>query len=550
MTVKFKRIDIRNYKSIIKASIEYVNGVWKVEGTNNDAFGSNGAGKSTALEALQQCLFNKTSKGTTLDTTINRSTGRAYTITVELSVNNGIETHYKIVNDRISMKITIFTLENDEWTDLGIKSVPSALSYIQTIIGLDFNSFIALTHITHSTVISMTDNLNDSNLLKVLLDFGLLSRFEKRAKEEYKESVSKYSKLLARKHEIESSLGLIETFMPTDTTSLYKELATLNAEASTIRDVVESSIKDIDNCIHTLNFSRKEQEVLLKAKTALIDNPICDNCGCNILDEANKDVANNITTAISTMQEAIEDINKSIEVLESKRQHIIDTDKAKLDDLNTRIASITNKIHTCEYNEHIYNSNKSAIKTLKIELSSILGELPKELKTQSVLDQVTVILKKGVLHQQILSEFCKVLNIYLIEFMKYVSIDYITVNTAPDKGSFSYVITDNRYNSTIQFQELSGGELTRTRLAILLAMLKTIQILTNTSINILVFDEALDTLDKTASGDLAKLFHHLVDTEDKFIAMVSHGEQLNEVQFRGNLKITKTNNITSITQEA
>ncbi len=35
-----------------------------------------------------------------------------------------------------------------------------------------------------------------------------------------------------------------------------------------------------------------------------------------------------------------------------------------------------------------------------------------------------------------------------------------------------------------------------------------------------------------------------------FIAMVSHGEQLNEVQFRGNLKITKTNNITSITQEA
>ena len=73
--------------------------------------------------------------------------------------------------------------------------------------------------------------------------------------------------------------------------------------------------------------------------------------------------------------------------------------------------------------------------------------------------------------------------------------------------------------------------------------------MTNTSINILVFDEALDTLDKSAANDLARLFNYLVENNDQFIAMVSHGEQLAEIKFRAMITATKTDNVTVVKQE-
>ena len=436
----------------------------------------------------------------------------------------------------------------DDWVDVGVKSLPAALSYIQSLVGLDFQAFVALTHITHSTVIEMTDNLSDSNLIKVLLDFGLIARFEKRAKEQLKEVTQLYDKKVIRKNEIENSLKLINTFKPVPTTDMYKTLAVLTSKASNLRNTIERSTDSLNARIREASINKRSIESELNKYKKMLSEPICPTCGCDILKSGtlSKEEIDSTIHRLTIDSNECDDI---ITLNEDRLQSIRDSFCIELQETNTEISVITNKIHTAEYNASVFESNKSEIKALKAELNSIEKDLPTYILNQTVLSKALSIFKKGVLQNEILEEFCKILNIHITEYLSYVSMDYISITTKPSKNSFEYIVMDSRYDSEIVFNELSGGELTRVRLVILLSVLKTINLMTGTGTNILIFDEALDTLDKTAAGDLARLFTHLVNNDDKFIAMVSHGEQLSEVNFRGTIKATKTNNVTVISQE-
>ena len=79
--IQFVSIKVANYKSIEYAELHYHRGVWLVQGDNKDTtFKSNGAGKSTILEAIQQCLYNKNIKGIPIEDTYNRVTKKGYKI--------------------------------------------------------------------------------------------------------------------------------------------------------------------------------------------------------------------------------------------------------------------------------------------------------------------------------------------------------------------------------------------------------------------------------------------------------------------------------------
>ena len=78
------------------------------------------------------------------------------------------------------------------------------------------------------------------------------------------------------------------------------------------------------------------------------------------------------------------------------------------------------------------------------------------------------------------------------------------------KRSISFTVVNTKFNKVIDINTMSGGELTRLRIVLLLAILKAIKTLTGISTNLLVFDEALDTLDGSAAEDLALLFNHFL----------------------------------------
>lgn len=546
MKITFNNITIKYYKSITSASLDYVNGVWLIKGTNNDAFGSNGAGKSTLLEALQQCLYNRTQNGNTLDTTINRKTGKAYEITVTLSTSEGDT--FRIHNSRSAMKITICKLEGDTYVDVGTRSMQAALTYIQNIIGLDFNAFVALTHVTHSTVVNMLDNFTGSNLLKVLLDFGLIQKYEKALKDTLSGIKKELETMQLREIEIDKSISLIDSFRPADITPLYKRLVSITAELDNTTTEYNSKRSSIVQRRESVKETQNKYKILLQDAKNLLDTKVCSTCGTDLTSTLGIDEQAIKLKTIQYMSH-LSSINTEMETIE-----------ADLDDLNrtlgenqTRLAqtvsALKSKIENQEYNAKMFDKSMESIKELHEELIRIRNAKPEVLKHIDIITSALSLIKQGKLHEGMLSEFCRLNNVYLRELMPYVGIDYLTVSTKHNKNSFNFVLNDLRYATQIEFTELSGGELTRVRLVVLLSMLKTVQVMTNTSINILVFDEALDTLDASAAENLASLFRYLTVTENKFIAMVSHGQQLNSIDFTGQINVVKTNGTTKVIQE-
>lgn len=546
MKITFKEINIKYYKSITSATLTYINGVWLIKGTNNDAFGSNGAGKSTMLEALQQCLYNRTQNGNTLDTTINRKTGKAYDLTVTLETSEG--DFYWINNNRSAMKITIKKLENGEYIDVGTRSMIAALSYIQNLIGLDFNAFVALTHVTHSTVVNMIDNFTGSNLLKVLLDFGLIQKYEKALKDTYSKSKKDTESMALREIEIQKSLTLINSFKPADVRPLYKSLSDLvkNLESATFDYSHKMHIINVrENALKELH---KEPSSRLKEIKNLLETKICKACGTD-LSKTNGIDEDALLDEIKRLEIILRDLLEQLEDVDKDKQELNSTLGEVTESLQSQVQALRAKIEVQEYNTEMFNKSSESIKELQEELFSIQKAKPKEFTNQDILASALSAIKQGKLHEEMLNEFCRLINVYLTELMPYVSIDYLEVSTKHSKNSFDFILLDKRYDTLIEFTELSGGELTRVRLVVLLAMLKTVQVMTDTSVNILVFDEALDTLDASASDDLANLFRYLVSTENKFISLVSHGQQLSSIDFTGTINVIKTNGTTKVIQE-
>lgn len=73
--LQFKTLTLRNFLSFGNdyQKFEFKNGLWLIIGKNNDVLDScNGVGKSTNLNAIIYCLFDRTRNGIKLDNLRNK----------------------------------------------------------------------------------------------------------------------------------------------------------------------------------------------------------------------------------------------------------------------------------------------------------------------------------------------------------------------------------------------------------------------------------------------------------------------------------------------
>lgn len=537
--IQFVSIKVANYKSIEYAELYYHRGVWLVQGDNKDTtFKSNGAGKSTILEAIQQCLYNKNIKGIPIEDTYNRVTKKGYRIILRFNVNND---RYRIDNNREAGTYDVY--KND--ISISKKGITENLKLVQSIIGFDFNAFTSLTYISHQNVVTLLDSFTSSNLMKVLLDFDSISNFESKTKEAFSESKSKVQFLLQETAQLQDTQKLTANFSYSDLTPLYKHKQAISDKF--LESVV---LLDIDSIGREIQFLSRQHTILEEELNALHKKAFgdkCPTCGqdMNQNGHINKALAeieyNNIvaqqediTIELQTLTESYDEASAQLVVL-----------RAKFDE---ELQNINSTITIGEYKNKLYEETKDIIESTALKIQQNKISLTEEYFNQDLFDLLLKTIKAGKLHKDLLDNFAKVLNHYIDDYTKYMSISYLNIKAKASKIGMDFVLYDNRSKTFIDINTLSGGELTRIRVIVLMAMLKTISTLTRLSTNILVLDEALDTLDASAADDLSSLFQYLIDTENKFIALVSHGAQLNEIEFKGTITAIKDNGSTCIVQ--
>lgn len=536
---KFTQIDIYNYKSIKEAKLLYTKGIWVVKGNNNDVvFKSNGAGKSTVLEAIQQGLYNKNTKGTTIEETYNRNTKKAYRIVIEFFIGND---KYVVDNNRESNTYTI--TKNDK--DISKKGINENIKEVQNLLGFDFTTFCALTYVSHSTITQLLDSFTSNNLMKLLLDFDSISLFEAKVKGSLSKSKSTVQFVLQENSQMESTAQLMSEFSYTDLTPMYKLKQEVNDKL--LKDTMDIGIEDISKQLNDSNTAYNKVNSDIDIHIAKHIENKCPTCG------QSTSTNGNITKALAEIElKELEAKQKELQIQILSLTIIYDEAADSLTKLRAEYKQkadmIDAKITIGEYKNKLYNDNKTTINSTNTKIAENKATLSKEYFNQDLYDIILKTIKSGKLHKDLLDNFTKILNLYIDDYMKYMSISYLNVKTKALKSTIEFVVYDSRSNNFVNMNTLSGGELTRVRIVVLMSMLKTIANITDMSTNILVLDEALDTLDKSAATDLSNLFQYLIDTEDKFIALVSHGEQLNEIDFTGTIRAIKDNNNTIIQQ--
>ncbi|MDX5412847.1 MAG: AAA family ATPase [Rhodobacterales bacterium] len=141
--MKFHSVEIENFGAIGKAVIPLnERGLVLIQGENEDdtSANSNGAGKSTIVEAISWCLYGKTAKGLTGDAVINRAAGKGCVVKLLLE-DDGVV--FQIVRGRKhkEFKSNLHIMQDGKDMTKGVDKLNQDL--VERIIGCPYEVFVA-----------------------------------------------------------------------------------------------------------------------------------------------------------------------------------------------------------------------------------------------------------------------------------------------------------------------------------------------------------------------------------------------------------------------
>jgi DNA repair exonuclease SbcCD ATPase subunit len=145
--MKFKLLSIENFLAIGEATLELADrGLLLIQGENRDdtSQNSNGAGKSSIVDALCWCIYGQTARGEAGDSVINRKAGKDTRVTIDITDE---EREYKITRHRkFTKKKNVLELTQkvgEEWQDLTLGTDKLTQEKIEQVIGCSYKVFRA-----------------------------------------------------------------------------------------------------------------------------------------------------------------------------------------------------------------------------------------------------------------------------------------------------------------------------------------------------------------------------------------------------------------------
>ena len=560
MSLVFESMQVSNYFSLDHASLKFTPGIFLVEGENRDLPNfdtlknksvsvSNGSGKTTLFSAPYQCLFNKNSKDTkaTINSVGNLYTHKPYNISMNFSKDGS---DYYIENNRAHNKIFI----EKDGEDITPKGVANQLVCIKNIIGFDFTTFSSLTFLNQQSLANIIDLTNKDNIVYQFFDIEKLNLLEKELKKRKKARLEDRTFLVSNLSIINKHLSLVDSFNLVDITSLKEKEATLNLtllelkarEVSPKVKILQEKITSINEDILELNVSSGvlvgAADVLKKLQKDLASGT-CPTCGQDTkvdltktddelkkLRASYKLISNNILSVTATRNAHKLELTKENSDIAIQKESIL-----------VQINRVHSKLLLAEDNNLKFLATKDSLVELAGEKALLEQEAPLIDEDLRALDGLLAVLKSGAVVDVYLKKYRLLFVKNFRELKKYTSFD-INIVIELNKGKMNYTFFDVGVEKS--FLSLSAGERTRVSLMLLLATLKTIEQLTNITINYLVLDELLGVLDHEGLLFLERVLESMRKT--KSIYIITHHNEISKDYADGIIKVVRENNLTTI----
>jgi DNA repair exonuclease SbcCD ATPase subunit len=550
MHIKFEKIRWMNFLSTGNAFTE----INLSEHKTRLIVGDNGSGKSTILDALTFCLYNKPFRKVNKPQLINSINKKNCLVELELETGGN---KYKIIR---GIKPNVFEIyKNGELLsqDAANKDYQEVLE--KNILKLNYKSFCQVVIVGSASFVPFMQ-LNTASRREVIediLDIKIFSSMSSLVKDEISSLKTKLSENSGKRSLKEESIRMFKETqkkLQRNTEELInnykekiektkskiedtqKEVDVLIEHVSEFEDVKKKNrdLTDKVNEIQKIEYGIKQKIGKLKKDIEFYENSEdCPTCKQAIDEDFKKDTKDKKTSKIAEYEEGlkalseksrkvnerVEKITSILEKISNKNMELSGKNR-EIKMYNDNITDITREIEKLN-KERKDDQDQNELLKLEKEFEKLKEEYVVLKEEANILEVAVSLLKDGGIKAKIVKQYVPIMNSLINKYLQ--AMDFF-VSFELDEGFSEKILS--RHRDAFSYDSFSEGEKFRIDLALLFTWRKIAKLKNSVSTNILIMDEVFDSsLDSGGTDDFMKLINETDDMSN--IVIISHkGDQL------------------------
>ena len=539
----------------------------------NLIIGSNGAGKSTVLDALTFSLFGKPFRKINKPMLVNSINEKGCEVEVEFSIGKN---QFKIVR---GIKPNTFEIyQNDQMLDQSSTVVDYQKQLEQNILKMNYKSFTQIVVLGSSTFIPFMKMpvASRREIIEDILDIQIFSVMNTLLKDKVRDNNEEIKELEYQLKLSTDKIELQKTYMlemekkaKSDIEKKENEILSLKvSQSGSMKQAAELTVEvaDLNDQIKTFADNKKKLKQLNTFRVKIqqkistckkdteffINNHVCPTCTQEIGQDFRDQKIDEGDKELLTLEKGFGDLEESIKQEENRESKFMELSEqivevnSTINQLNYEITSLGQQIGNVETEIKDLNAPTSSKKAEFEKLTAYVDD-KKSIKDSFIVskkdkDTLSVagqLLKDNGIKSRIIRRYLPAMNKLIGDYLR--KMDFY-VNFTLDEN-FEETIK-SRYRDIFTYESFSEGEKSRIDLALLLTWRSIAKLKNSVDTNLLILDEIFDgSLDQNGSSELGWILRNFDDNTNVFV--ISHKESL-EGKFDRTLKFEKVKNFSIV----
>ena len=512
--------------------------------------GTNGAGKSTVLDALTFVLFNRPFRKINKPQLPNSINEKDCLVEIEFSVNNR---EYLV---RRGIKPNVFDIEvNGKQLHKEADDRANQKILEENILKVNYKSFTQIVILGSSNFVPFMQlaTANRREVIEDLLDIRIFSSMNNLIKEKIRQQKEQIKSLDFKKESLKDKVLMQKNFIEqleslgkdnikdkeVSIMSLIEESRLLMNENSSLEEPLREYIREQDKLVGYADKLRKlgnlkgkiSQKVstITKEHKFFTENTVCPTCTQEIDEDFRINRINDAQSKAKELQSGYKELEEAIKEEEERERQFLTLSKEiskltngisqnniKISGCQRQIRNLESEIQTITNQLENRNTEHEKLEQFRDSLQNTYEDLATKKDSINYYDFTYSLLKDGGVKSKIIKKYLPLINQQVNRYLQMMDF-YINFTL------------DEEFNETVQspihedfsYASFSEGEKMRIDLALLFTWREVARFKNSVNTNLLIMDEVFDSsLDGFGTEEFLKIIRYVI--RDANIFVISH----------------------------
>ena len=512
--------------------------------------GTNGAGKSTILDALTFSLFNKPFRKINRGQLVNTANEKDCVVEIEFSIG---PVDWKVIR---GIKPNVFEIYRDgQLLDRAASAVDQQKWLEENVLKMNYKSFTQIVILGSASFVPFMQlpAASRREIIEDLLDIKIFSQMSQILREKIRSTNDDIRELTIRKDLVEEKIDMQKSFISDLEETGKKNIQDKKDKIKEFAGNVQDLMKDIDGYGEELRKVEEEMEISsgsdkklkklgtlrgkLQQKVSTItkehkffaENTVCPTCDQHIEESFRLNRINEAESKAKELQQGFTELEEAIRLEEEKENHfkVLSTEATNLtheiSKANTRISGLYNRSRDLEneiqtITEQLENRNTEhhALEKLVNELEGLQSKHSEQKENNVYHEFAHSLMKDGGVKSKIIKRYLPLMN---QQINKYLQLMDFYINFSLDE-EFKETVK-SPIHEDFSYESFSEGEKMRIDLSLLFTWREIARRKNSASTNLLILDEIFDSsLDGFGTDYFTKIIKYAVTDANVFV--ISH----------------------------